>query len=40
MMQLSLCGEMTVQFEEVNPKTLELTTNESRMLDLIEQVGS
>ena len=29
---------MTVQFEVVNPRTLEMQRNESNRLDLIEQV--
>lgn len=39
MMKASIRGEMTVQFDEVNPKTLQLEHNDNKTLDLIEQVS-
>ncbi|XP_023340125.1 L-asparaginase isoform X4 [Eurytemora carolleeae] len=38
-MESSIRGEMTVQFEVVNPRTLEMQTNETNQLDLIDQVA-
>ena len=38
-MDYSIRGEMTVQFEAVNPATLEIQNNKTHKLELIEQVG-
>ena len=38
-MDFSMRGEMTVQFEAVNPATLEIQNNKAHKLELIEQVG-
>ena len=39
-MDYSMRGEMTVQFEAVNPATLEIQNNKTHKLELIEQVGN
>jgi len=38
-MDFSMRGEMTVQFEAVNPATLEIQNNKAHKLELIEQVA-
>ena len=39
-MDYSMRGEMTIQFEAVNPATLEIQNNKTHKLELIEQVGN
>ena len=39
-MQFSIRGEMTAQFEAVNPATQEIVNNKRNTLELIEQVSS